>query len=186
MFFQKIFLEMTKKSSRNYAVNTKPKSTNGLKDYVFFCSCYLQFHVIQLVSFYVNNEFKIIVKNLFYYCTYRIAKFYKKTKWALDYVAQGYFLMFFAFTGYFLAILHLVLFLFDTKMDKTIIVIACVPLIIEIIFFDKLFPNAQNKYIEFEKNLLNEKNKWFKGLLVLLFLLLSLTSYILVSVYLKE
>lgn len=125
------------------------------------------------------------MKDLFYYCTYRIAKFYKKTKWALDYVAQGYFLMFFAFTGYFLAILHLVLFLFDTKMDKTIIVIACVPLIIEIIFFEKLFPNAQANYEKCEKRTSNERFKWIKGLLVSMFLAMSLVSYVIVSLTLK-
>lgn len=125
------------------------------------------------------------MKKLFYYSVYRIANFYKKTKWALDYVAQGYFLLFFSLTCYSLAILHYVLFLFDIKLNKTMIVIACVPLIFEIVFFNKLFPKAQVIYNKYEKEMKKEKNKWIKGLLVFLFLLTSLISYILVSIVFK-
>ena len=121
------------------------------------------------------------MKNLFYYCVFRIAKFYKKTQLALDYVAQGYFLFFFSITAYSLAALHVVLFLFNIKMDRAIIIIACLPLIIEIVFFNRLFPNAQEKYNYYEKLKRNEKHKWLKGLLVVLFLSLSLISYIFVS-----
>jgi hypothetical protein len=125
------------------------------------------------------------MKKLFYYSVYRIAKFYKKTKWALDYVAQGYFLLFFSLTGYSLAILHYVLFLFDIKLNKTMIVIACVPLIFEIVFFKKLFPTSKVIFNKYEKAMKNEKYKWLKGLLVFLFLLMSLISYILVSIAFK-
>lgn len=125
------------------------------------------------------------MKKLFYYCTYRIAKFYKNTRWAHDYVAQGYFLLFFSLTCYILALLHVILFMFNIKLDKTIIVIACIPLIIEIVFFDRLFPNAQDNYNIFEKEKSNERLKWIKGLLVFLFLLLSLISFIFVSYILR-
>ena len=65
------------------------------------------------------------------------------------------------------------------------IVIACVPLIFEIVFFNKLFPKAQVIYNKYEKEMKKEKNKWIKGLLVFLFLLTSLISYILVSIVFK-
>lgn len=133
-----------------------------------------------------TNHLNKPMKDLFYYSVYKIAKFYKKTQWALDYVAQGYFILFFAFTCYLLSIIRVLLYLFNINFSKICIIIASIPLIIEILFFNQLFPNAQDKYNMYEKNLINEKNRWFKGLLVFLFLLLSLTCYILVSVYLKE
>ena len=94
-------------------------------------------------------------------------------------------MLFFSLTGYSLAILHYVLFLFDIKLNKTMIVIACIPLIFEIVLFRKLFPTAQATYNKYEKDMKNEKNKWLKGLLVFLFLLTSLISYVLVSIVFK-
>lgn len=125
------------------------------------------------------------MKKLFYYCTYRIAKFYKNTRWAHDYVAQGYFLLFFSLTCYVLAILHVVLFMFNIKLNKTIIVIACIPLIFEIVSFNRLFPNAQDNYNNYEKEKNNERYRSIKGWLVFLFLFFSLISFILVSYILR-
>ena len=127
-----------------------------------------------------------MMKNLFYYFVYRIAKFYKKTKWALDYVVQGYFLMFFAFTCYALALTHFVLYQFGLGLNKNLIVLFCLPLIIEILFFQKIFPNNEKVYQEYEARYRHEKLRWLKGLFVFLFLILSLVSYIFVLFKLKE
>ena len=70
------------------------------------------------------------MKKLFNYCVYRIAYTYKKMKMH-DYIGQGYFLMFFAFTGYLLALTLFVLFQFGVGLNKLLIVLFCIPLFIE-------------------------------------------------------
>ena len=124
------------------------------------------------------------MKQLFNYCVYRIANAYKKMKMH-DYIGQGYFLMFFAFTGYLLALTQFVLFQFGAGLNKLIIVLFCIPLAIEVLFFSKLFPNNEKIYHESEKKYQHENYKWLKGLLVFLFLLLSVVSYILVLAIFK-
>lgn len=118
------------------------------------------------------------MKNLFYYVIYRIAKFYKKTRWALDYVAQGYFLLFFALTGYALALTRFVLFKFGLGLNNTIIVLFCLPLIAEVLFIDKLFPKKEKVYQECDSKYKHENHRWIKGLFVFLFLLFSIVSYV--------
>jgi hypothetical protein len=125
------------------------------------------------------------MKNLFYYFVYRIAKFYKKTQWALDYVAQGYFLLFFAFTLYALALTHFVLFQFGLGLNKLLIVLFCIPCIIEVLFFQKIFPNNEKVYQECDARYRHENFRWLKGLFVFLFLILSLVCYIFVLIKLK-
>ena len=88
------------------------------------------------------------MKSLFYYFVYRIARFYKNPQWALDYVVQGFFLMFFAFTGYALALTYLVLYQFGVGLNKSLIVLFCIPMIIEVLLFQKTFPNNEKHYQE--------------------------------------
>ena len=101
---------------------------------------------------------------------------------SFDYLAQGYFLLFFSITCYVLTLLKIVLHQFSLKLDKTIILITCIPLIIEIIYYHKLFPNAQKIFDKMEKEKAHEKHKLIKGILVFLFLIMSLLSFILVSI----
>ncbi len=125
------------------------------------------------------------MKELFNYCVYRIAYAYKKMRMH-DYIGQGYFLMFFAFTGYLLALTQFVLFQFGYGLNKLIIILFCIPLAIEVLFFSKLFPNSEKVYHECDSKYRNEKHRWIKGLLVFLFLLMSLVSYILVLAVFKK
>lgn len=117
------------------------------------------------------------MKDLFNYCVYRIAFTYKKMKMR-DYIAQGYYLMFFAFTFYALALTQWILYLFGLGLNRTLILVICIPLIIEIFFLRRLFPNNEKVYQECESKYRLERCRWFKGLLVFLFLLLSIISYI--------
>ena len=119
------------------------------------------------------------MKRLFYYCIYRIASAYKKMKMQ-DYIAQGYFLMFFAFTGYLLTLLQCVLFHFGLRLNETLIFIFCIPVLTEVLFFNKLFPNHEKINMEYDFKYRHEPFKWLKGIFVFLFLLLSILSYIFV------
>lgn len=125
------------------------------------------------------------MKTLFNYFVYRIANAYNRIKMQ-DFIGQGYFLMFFAFTGYALSLAHFVLFQFGLGLNRLIIVLFCLPLIVEVLFIDKLFPNKEKVYQECDSKYKHEKFKWIKGVGVLLFLLLSLVSYIYVLIKLKS
>ena len=117
------------------------------------------------------------MKSLFNYCVYRIAYTYKKLLMR-DYIGQGYFLMFFAFTCYALAFTVFLLSLFDMKINKTIGLVFCLPTIIEVMFIDRIFPNKKNVYREYNKKYRHEKFRWTKGLLVFLFVALAFPSFI--------
>lgn len=118
------------------------------------------------------------MKHLFCYCVYRIADFYKKTHWASDYIAQGYFLMFFAFTYYALALTECVLSLFNMRINNTVIVLFCIPTIVEVLLFKKLFPNGEKMFREYDTQYRKEKFRWLKGLLIFAFLVLSLVCFV--------
>ena len=120
------------------------------------------------------------MKRLFDYCVYRIANVYRKMGMR-DYLAQGYFIMFFALTCYLLTTAYIVLYLFNIKMNETIILVLYTPLIVEIIFYHRLFPNSEAVFGKLERETAHEKHRWFKGLLVVVFLLLSLTSYVIAA-----
>ena len=105
---------------------------------------------------------------------------------ARDYVAQGYFILFFALTCYLLSITQIALYAFDMKLGTETILLFCIPLIIEIVTFNRLFPNAQVNYEIYENERKNEKHKWFKGLLIFLFLTFSLISFVFVSFFNKS
>jgi putative effector of murein hydrolase len=117
------------------------------------------------------------MKALFHYCVYRIAYTYKKL-WMKDYIGQGYFLMFFAFTCYALAFTVFFLSLFDMKVNKTIAIVFCIPIAIEVLFIDRIFPKNRVVYREYNKKYRHEKFRWIKGLLVFLFVALAFPSFI--------
>ena len=117
------------------------------------------------------------MKNLFYYCVYRIGSAYKKTM-RQGYICQGYFLMFVSFTFYALALTECALSLFNLKINRTLIIILCIPAIIGLLFFEELFPNHQATFEKYDTKYKNERFRWIKGILVFLFVALSIISYI--------
>lgn len=118
------------------------------------------------------------MKHIFNYCVYRIAKVYKRMHMS-DYIGQGYYLMFFAFTFYALALTECVLSLFDRKINVTVIVLFGIPIIIEVLFFNSLFPNHEKIFKEYDTKYRHEKCGWLKSILVLLFVIMSLVCFML-------
>ena len=121
------------------------------------------------------------MKHIFNYCVYRIANAYKRMHMR-DYIGQGYFLMFFSFTFYALALTECVLSLFDRKINEMVIVLFCIPTIIEVLFFKNLFPNHEKIFKEYDTQYQHEKCGWLKSILVLLFVIMSLVCFILALV----
>ncbi len=125
------------------------------------------------------------MKKLFNYCVYRIAYTYKKMKMQ-NYISQGYFLMFFAFTGYALALTQFILFQFCLGLNKLFIILYCIPVSIEVLCFIRIFPDHEKVYQESDSKYRHERHRWLKGFFVFLFLLMSVISYILVLVVFKR
>lgn len=121
------------------------------------------------------------MKNIFNYCVYRIANTYKKFKMK-DFIGQGYFLMFVAFTFYALALTECILSIFDLRINKVVIALFCLPTIIEVLFFQKLFPNNELVFKECDTKYHHERFHWIKGAFVFLFVSLSIVCYIIALV----
>lgn len=121
------------------------------------------------------------MKHIFNYCVYRIAKVYKRTHMD-DYMCQGYFMMFFAFTFYALALTECVLSLFDRKINETVIILFSIPTIIVVLFFNSLFPNHEKLFKEYDTKYRHQKCGWLLSILVFLFVLMSLVCFILALV----
>lgn len=116
------------------------------------------------------------MKRLLKYFAFRIASFYKRTRLSSDYLAQGFFLLSLSLTCYLLTIVHVASCQLGHKLHKVFIIALCIPMIIEIVRFDDLFPNIKNEFNEFEKERVDEKHKSLKELLIVIFLLFSLIS----------
>ncbi len=95
-----------------------------------------------------------------------------------DYIGQGYYLMFFAFTFYALALTECTLSLFDRKINEWVIILFCIPIIIEILFFADLFPNHEKIFAEYNTKYKHEKCGWIKSILVFMFVIMSLVCFI--------
>lgn len=117
------------------------------------------------------------MKKIFNYCVYRIASAYEKMGME-EHIEQGYFLMFVSFTFYAMAITECLLSVFNMKINKTIILLFCIPTIIVVLFFQRLFPKHQQVYDECVTKYKHEKLRWIKGILVFLFIVMSLACYI--------
>lgn len=119
------------------------------------------------------------MKRLFDYCFYRIALFYKKRLPLEDYITQGHTLLVTALGFYAIALANILLHQLGIALTKEIIIIIFIPFGILIFFNDRFFPNSEalfeEKQIEYEE----ERLKWLKGLLVIIFLVGSLVSMIL-------
>lgn len=116
------------------------------------------------------------MKKLFNYCACAIADVYKKCGMK-DYLAQGYFIMFFAFTCILLSIIQMILYSIDVQLNKTWIIALSTPLLIEIFFFERLFPNSECIFKDFE-NRTDDRFRWMKTCFVLAFALLSLVCFV--------
>ena len=117
------------------------------------------------------------MKKVFNYCVYRVAAVYKKMGMG-DHIEQGYSLMFVSFTFYAMALTECLLSVFNMKINKTIIILFCIPTIIVVLFFQRLFPKHQQVYNECVTKYKYEKLRWIKGTFVFLFIVMSLACYI--------
>lgn len=116
------------------------------------------------------------MKRLFNYCVCSIANIYKKCGLMEDYIAQGYFLMFFAFTCITLSIVNIGLFQFGYRLNNEIIIVFSIPMIVEILFFRRIFPNCEQIFEQFEQK--NDRLRWLKTAIVVLFLISALVLFI--------
>lgn len=119
------------------------------------------------------------MKNLFDYCFYRIALFYKKRMPFEDYITQGHTLLVSAFCLFAIAVVNILLHQLRLALTKEIIILILIPFCIIIFFNHRCFPNSEQLFEEKKNKYKNERYKWFKGLLVLLFLVGSFVSMIL-------
>ena len=122
------------------------------------------------------------MKHLFNYCMFRIANAYKKMHMR-DYVGQGYFLMFVSLTFYALALTECALSLFDRKINVIVIICFSIPTIVEVLFFERLFPNSNKIFKKYYNKYCNDRFRWIKGIFVCLFVVMSLTCYIIALIH---
>ena len=125
------------------------------------------------------------MKQLFDYCFYRIAMFYKKHMPLEDYITQGHTLLISALGLYTVALVNLLLYIYEINISKIIVILTILPFCIIIFFNDRIFLNSQQLFEKQKKRYENERLGWIKGLLVLIFVLGSVVSLFLVS-YLKK
>ena len=116
------------------------------------------------------------MKRLFNYCFYRIALFYKKRMTWEDYLTQGHTLLITAFSFYAITIANILLQVFGSEITKELLIAIFLPFGIIILFNYKFFPNSEQLFEKMAKEYKNERFKWFKGLLVFLFIVFSFIS----------
>ena len=118
------------------------------------------------------------MKQLFDYCFYRIALFYKKRMPFEDFITQGHTLLISALGLYTIAIVNVLLKLLGIKLTKEIIILVVIPFCIIVFFNNRFFPNSEQLFEEKKKKYKNERCKWFKGFLVFLFVMGSFVSMV--------
>ena len=127
------------------------------------------------------------MKHILFYIYYRLAKAYKNIFGIDD--APGYMLIQSCYSWgllvlvttllfYSLAIEDIILWHFRVKLDKKIIIITSLPFAIFYIFAEHYIGDLKQIYKTLEKTSHNEKVPWLKGLLVFLFVILSIVSLI--------
>jgi membrane protease YdiL (CAAX protease family) len=117
------------------------------------------------------------MKDIFDYCFYRIALFYKKRLPLENHIRQGHSVLIITLSFYLLSITELVLFFFfNLNITKAIAIVILVPSCLILFFIEKAFPNSELLYKEKVEQYRNEKFKWIKGFLVFLFVFLSFFS----------
>lgn len=118
------------------------------------------------------------MKQLFDYCFYRIALFYKKRMPFEDFITQGHTLLVSALGLYTIAIVNILLHLLGIKLTKEIIILVLIPFCIIIFFNNRLFPSSEQLFEEKKNKHKNERCKWLKGILVFLFVMGSFASMV--------
>ena len=116
------------------------------------------------------------MKKLFNYCVCAIAYVYKKYHRFDGYLAQGYCLFFFSLTLIILSIVEIILVHYGKKMSLITALVLLLPTIFEILFFEHLFPNSKKLFDEFE-NRKDDKLRWLKITLVMLFVNISIIFF---------
>jgi uncharacterized membrane protein len=118
----------------------------------------------------------IKLKELFDYCVYRIAYTLKRETGYPLYMDSANFAMCMAITAYALALLHLVLYLFQVKVrfGYSLVAFLSISLVLHFITY-KGVVDEETMFRKYLKH--KEKNRWRKGLFVFLFLLFSWVSY---------
>lgn len=127
------------------------------------------------------------MKELFDYCFYRIALFYKKRLTLENHIRQGHSVLIIALSFYLLSITELVLFyFFNLNITKAIAMVILVPTCFILFFIEKVFPNAELLFEEKAKQYQVEQYKWLKGLLVFLFVIFSFLSMFIVYFFVQN
>ena len=124
------------------------------------------------------------MKTLYYYCYYKISKFYDELGQHLNWDGKakdghilGSLVLFGSFGFYFLSLLIFVLSFFDEKIDADVVGgVLIVAVILSIFFINK------KKYKELEEKYKDEKYRKLKGWLIFLYLICSLVLYIIAVV----
>ena len=117
------------------------------------------------------------IKKLFNYCVYRVAYTVKRETGYPLYMNSANFKVCAAVTAYILSLIHIVLFFF--QINLRFLYSFCAFIVISIalhLITDKNVVEAEAMYKRYLSR--KEKNRWRNGLLVFLFLLFSLVSYI--------
>ena len=126
------------------------------------------------------------MKDLFDYCFYRIALFYKKRLTLENHIRQGHSVLIIALSFYLLSIIELVLIFFNLNITKAIAIVILVPSCFILFFIEKVFPNSELLFEEKSKQYQNERHKWLKGLLIFLFVIFSLFSMFIVYFFVQN
>lgn len=123
---------------------------------------------------------------IFKYIYYRLVEFYKEKLHIEDspgFLIQscyswGLLLLLTSVCFYLLSVECILLWHFGIKMNKIHILLTMLPFALFHIFSDRWLGDEKKTYIKLCKTYKNEKCKWLKGLLVLLFILLSIPCFI--------
>ena len=118
------------------------------------------------------------MKQLFDYCFYRIALFYKNRMPFEDYITQGHTLLISVLGFYAIALTNLLLHIFGIKLSKELLIVIIIPFFIVIFLNNRFFPNSGQLFEKKKKEYENERCKWCKGLLVFLSVLGSFVSMV--------
>lgn len=132
------------------------------------------------------------MKSLIQYLYYRLAKFYKNTFGIEDSpgfllihscFSWGLLVLVFAICTYTLSLETIVLWKFGFTLNNNLIIITALPFALFYIFAERFIGDLKLRYKELERKYLNEKLSWLKGILVALFVVFSLVSFIMALHY---
>lgn len=132
-----------------------------------------------------NNKFLFNTMKFFAYIYYRLVGFYKNTFGIDDspgFLIQscyswGLLILISSVCFYLLSVECIMLCYLGIKMSKEIVLLTIIPFALFHIFADLWLGDEKKLYNKLCKTYENERLKWFKGIMVLLFVLLSIPCY---------